>query len=132
MNRKKNGQPSEHAEQATFIQWCDLHGYEYPELTRVFAIPNGGFRSAKTAGELKAEGVRAGVPDLCLPVPRGPYHGLYMETKVPPNKPTLHQIEWITFLEAQGYAAAVCYGCAGLIETVTWYLALPPCSNPKS
>lgn len=124
MNRKKNGQLSEHAEQALFIQWCELHGYQHPELTRVFAIPNGGLRNPATAGQMKAEGVRAGVPDLCLPVPRGPYHGLYMETKVHPNKPTPHQLEWIDYLERQGYAAAVCYGCDGLIETITWYLAL--------
>lgn len=36
-----------------------------------FAIPNGGFRSRKTARELKAEGVRTGVADVCVMLPEG-------------------------------------------------------------
>jgi hypothetical protein len=31
--------------------------------------------------KLKAEGVRAGVADLCLPAARRGYHGLYIEMK---------------------------------------------------
>jgi len=34
-----------------------------------FAIPNGGKRSKATAGRMKAEGVLAGVPDICVPMP---------------------------------------------------------------
>jgi hypothetical protein len=49
----------------------------------LFAIPNGGARHKAIAGKLRAEGVRAGVPDICLPVPRGEYHGLFIELKRP-------------------------------------------------
>ena len=38
----------------------------YPD-TRIFAIPNGGIRSASAGANLKAEGVSAGVPDLVVP-----------------------------------------------------------------
>lgn len=34
-----------------------------------FAIPNGGKRSLTTARRLKVEGVQAGVPDICVPMP---------------------------------------------------------------
>lgn len=115
---------TEHDEQAAFITWCHLHAAARPELARVFAIPNGGQRNVIVAAKLKAEGVQAGVPDLFLPSPRGQYHGLFMETKVKPNRPARNQLEWIEYLEGQGYAAAVCYGCDELIETVTWYLDL--------
>jgi len=59
----KNTTPSEHAEQCAFIQWWSL---TLPQL-RIFAIPNGGFRHAKVAKELKLEGLRPGVPDLYVP-----------------------------------------------------------------
>lgn len=36
----------------------------------LFAIPDGGRRDAVTGAHLKAEGVRAGVPDMFLAVPR--------------------------------------------------------------
>lgn len=34
-----------------------------------FAIPNGGKRALATAKRLKVEGVQAGVPDICVPMP---------------------------------------------------------------
>ena len=53
-----------------------------PELRRMFAIPNGGFRDKITAAKLKAEGVKKGVPDIFLPVTIAPaYAGLFIELK---------------------------------------------------
>jgi|GEM_PF-5137145 len=43
--------------------------------------PNGGRRNKAEAAKLKAMGVRKGIPDLFLPIPRQGYHGLYIETK---------------------------------------------------
>jgi len=63
----------EHIEQVHLILWTD--GGEiadhYPNARKIFAIPNGGHRNVVVAGKLKAEGVRAGVPDLCFPEARG-------------------------------------------------------------
>lgn len=115
---------SEHTEQVAFLDWCALHAAQYPELRWLYAVPNGGQRDVRVARRMKAEGVKAGVPDLCLPVSRGGYHGLYMEAKVKPNKLTPEQSAWLRFLALQGYAAKVCYGFDELLETVRWYLAL--------
>lgn len=49
---------SEHDQQVAVVEWYDLNGIP------VFAIPNGGIRHKRTAAMLKAEGVKAGVPDL--------------------------------------------------------------------
>ena len=55
--------PTEHEEQRELVKWFRV---TYRPV-RIFAIPNGGFRSRATAGRLKAEGVSPGVPDLFVP-----------------------------------------------------------------
>ena len=104
--------------QEAVVEWCEWHHVP------VFAIPNGGKRNAAEAAHLKRQGVRAGVPDLCIPVARGRYHGLYIEMKVGRNKPTALQAEWIRRLRENGYAAAVCWGADSAIETLRRYLDL--------
>lgn len=115
---------SESEEQQALFQWADIVSARFPELKLMYHVPNGGQRSRATAGRLKAEGVKSGVPDVCLPVARGGYHGLYLELKVKPNKPTENQIIWIDALNAQGYKAVVCYGWRECAEQIENYLKL--------
>lgn len=67
--------------QQAFIRWCKFQIRTYPELEFIYAIPNGGKRSKAEAFRLVWEGVKAGIPDLHLPVARPPYYSLYMECK---------------------------------------------------
>lgn len=94
----------------------------FSELSLLYHIPNGGARSKGTAGRLKAEGVKSGVPDICLPVARGKFHGLYIEMKVGKNKPTANQVLWIDALIKQGYQAKVCYGWQDASVVIESYL----------
>lgn len=94
----------------------------YPQLSLLYHIPNGGARSKGTAGRLKAEGVKSGVPDICLPVAKGKYHGLYVEMKVGKNKPTANQVKWIESLLSEGYQAKVCYGWQEAVRVIEDYL----------
>jgi len=116
---------SEHAEQAALFRWAALASRVHPELRLLFAVPNGGARNKRTAGMLKAEGVRAGVPDVCLPVPRNGLGALYIELKRPgvPGraKGALRpaQREWLAALQEAGNCVAVAYGweqARGVIE----------------
>lgn len=72
---------SEHAIQCAFFDWLKWQCGQHPELATAYAVPNGGLRSINTAKKLKAEGVKAGVPDVCLPFPRGGFAALYLEFK---------------------------------------------------
>ena len=96
--------------QEMLFNWIAYQLDEYPELALLYHIPNGGKRDTKTATILKRQGVKAGVPDLHLPVARGGYHGLYIELKVGDNTTTKKQKDWIRELNKQGYLAVVCYG----------------------
>lgn len=118
-----NRQASEHDEQAVLFSWAAMAQGEHPELAMLFAVPNGGQRHPAVAAQLKAEGVRAGVPDVFLAVPRGRFHGLAIEMKVKPNKPTAQQLEWIALLRHYGYSAVVCFGAQDAINTVKAYLS---------
>lgn len=115
---------SEAQEQRALFQWAGLAEQRYPELRLLHHIPNGGKREARTAINLKREGVKAGVPDICLPVARGEYHGLYIELKAGKNKTSSRQEEWIKLLIEQGYYVKVCYGWLEARDVIEEYLEL--------
>lgn len=126
MNEWKDASPipTESNEQQTVFEWAKVHEGKWPELKLLYHIPNEGKRSRITGARMKAEGLRSGVPDICLPVPRGEHHGLYIELKRRRNsKVTQKQLEWIEDLVAQGYVAAVCRGCDEAISLITSYLS---------
>lgn len=143
---------TEHAHQRAFFAWlalaayngfdnvarfCDeglrLHSKEaspLPELALFHAIPNGGARDKVTAAKLKAEGVKAGVLDTFLPVPKeytvpgdAPdgqswqawYMGLYIEFKAPTRRNHKNggmsdaQVEFMDMVRTQGYCVRVAY-----------------------
>lgn len=132
---------AEHRAQVAVVTWATLARQQFPELALLFAIPNGGHRNVVVARKLKAEGVRAGVPDLFLPVARGGYHGLFIEMKadglpiadcllpIAPRKRkgvvSESQTSFITSLQAEGFKAVVCYGSAEAEAVLRGYLALP-------
>lgn len=114
-------QHEEH-EQIAIMSWARLMEHQIPELRLLHHIPNGGKRSTREAQYLKYAGVKPGVPDLCLPVARGGYHGLYIELKWGKNTPTQDQQEMLAALNEQGYLAVVKWGADEAIQTLTDYL----------
>ncbi len=109
-------------EQEALFQWAEVYANIYPELQLMFHIPNGGSRNRLEAANLKRQGVKAGVPDILLPSPRGKYHGLFIELKVAKNKPTVNQINWLQQLSKQGYAVCICYSWTEAREKIIKYL----------
>ena len=113
----------EHAHQVALFQWADNVRRQFPELRWLFAVPNGGQRSARTAARLKAEGVRRGVPDVLLDVPRAGYHGLRIELKKPGrHSVSSEQREWIAGYQERGYRAEVCIGWIAARALIVEYL----------
>jgi hypothetical protein len=113
---------SEHEEQSALFTWAELQTSRWPELRYMFAIPNGGKRHVTVARKLKAEGAKAGVLDICLPVPRHGAHGFWLEMKFGDNKLTKEQRDWLDFLVTQGYRVEVAYSFEEARDYVTAYL----------
>jgi hypothetical protein len=138
---------SEHTHQVQVILWANLMAKrKYPMLRWIYAVPNGGNRHIVTARKLKAEGVKSGVPDLCLPYPKrgrvpmdasgedcfdtiygDPFYfccGLYIEmkTRTPMGKISKDQEEWIDYLKGVGYKVVACWSADEAIQAIEDYL----------
>ena len=92
----------EHIEQVNFINWFE---YNHPNV-KIFAIPNGGKRHPKVAAELKAEGVKRGIPDLFIPE----WHLWIEMKKVKGSTTSKEQKAWLKYLSDVGYTTEVCRG----------------------
>lgn len=116
---------TEHDHQVTLMKWAALQTKTLPELALLFAVPNGGHRHPATGAKLKAEGVKPGVPDLWLPVPRNLFHGLVIElkTELKSSKVSAVQDWWLNALSNQGYKAVVCKGWDTARNEILDYLA---------
>ena len=96
---KPETQPSEHLEQVRLVSWFRRG---YPDV-RIFAIPNGGLRSASQGAALKASGTVAGVPDLFIPA-----WLCWIEMKRETGGTVSPvQKDWIAYLEAIGHKVII-------------------------
>jgi len=115
-------------EQAALFRWASVMANSGYPTRLLFSIPNGGYRKPREAARMKLQGTKAGVPDMFLPVPRGEFHGLFIELKRPivkgDAKPVVspEQKHWLKELDAQGYMATVCYGWIEAKEVIENYL----------
>lgn len=125
MNELYPTHQSESVTQICLFRWAGYMQGKYPELQWMYHVPNEGKRSKSAGARMRQEGLKAGVPDICLPVPRGSFHGLYIEMKIDDNKPTEKQKEWLAGLKEQGYFTAVCYGWEAATKVILDYLRVP-------
>lgn len=116
-------EPTESVEQQRLFQWARMTAGARPELDLLYHIPNEGKRSVKTGARMKAEGLKKGVPDVCLPVARSGCHGLYIELKRERSgRATPEQVAWMDALMAEGYAVSLCHGWERAAEAIEAYL----------
>lgn len=119
----KSPVPTEAQEQTTLFKWAALMARKWPELRLLHHIPNGGSRNAIEAARLKAQGVKPGVPDICLPCARKGHHGLYIELKRKKGgRVSEEQKSMIDALRDEGYKVAVCKGWEDAKNVITEYM----------
>ena len=110
----------EHLVQKAICQYLDLRGVLY------FSVPNGGQRNKIVAAKLKAEGAKAGIPDLCI-IHDG--MAFFLEVKRPKSlggaKGRLSPVqkEMIGKIEEAGGEVKVVYSVADVIEAmIDWQI----------
>lgn len=115
----------EDEEQKAVINWCQYNLGRWPELEYIFHVPNGEKREPWVGRKLELMGVKRGVPDLMLLVPRGGFHGLLLEMKrIDKNMSDLSkdQRRFLAFENVQGFATCVGFGSEDAIKKITAYM----------
>jgi len=116
---------TEQKEQELLFTWAASNESRWPELELLFAIPNGLRISIGAALKARRAGLKAGVPDVCLPVPRNGYHGLFIELKrVKGGRLSPEQAEWLRGLEEHGYKCVVAAGFEAARRAIEDYLSI--------
>lgn len=109
--------------QIAVIQWADLQAKcGRRELELLYAIPNGLWTTPAQAGKAKASGLKAGVPDLHLPVSRSGFIGLWIEMKSSRGRLQESQVWWHDRLISEGALVALCFNASQAIDSLEKYL----------
>lgn len=123
MGRMKDLVPTEAQEQKALFEWARWNTKRYPALELLYHIPNGGSRNPIEAHNLKGQGVKPGVPDICLPVPSHHYTALYIELKRRKGgRVSEEQKRWLFKLNRVGCKAVVAHGCDEARQVILEYL----------
>lgn len=95
---------------------------QHKELELLYAIPNGANVSEINRMRLVSEGMKKGMPDLCLPVAKGKYGSLFIELKTPKGTLTKYQKEIHARLEHWGNCVVVVRNLFQAIDAIEGYL----------
>ena len=117
----------EQAEQRALMKWAAF--VQVGELTleeRLIHVPNGGARSRIEAAIFKGLGVKAGVPDILLPMRTPEYGAGWWELKVGRNKPDADQLAWHVTLRAAGHYVQTYWHWSECAQDILRYLSHGP------
>ena len=121
---KKERKVYEADHQKALIAWANANAKEYPDLAYLNGSLNGIRKNAIQGAIAKAQGMKAGFPDLNLPAAVAPFHGLYIELKREGGKPSTEQLRWGKYLEDQGYIWACITGAIDSAKFICNYLKI--------
>jgi hypothetical protein len=121
-----NNKQSEYEHQVQVFEWAEMMSVQRPELKLLNASLNGVRLTIGQAMKAKRAGMRAGYPDIFLPIRRGIYSGLFIELKkTGGKKPGPEQEKWLEALSEQGFDTYCCKGSMAAISTIESYLNNP-------
>ena len=117
---KKHDKPEERM-QIEFFNQVPLFFRKLPSKL-LFAVPNGGSRNIIEAKNLKAQGVKAGVSDVVLLIPKKGYSSLCLEFKTLVGKQSDEQKAFEYQAERAGNKYVVVRSVKEALDILKWYL----------
>ena len=123
-NPFKKGKKHDKPEERMQIEFFNQVPIFFPKLPTklLFAVPNGGSRNIIEAKNLKAQGVKSGVSDVLLLIPKKGYSCLCLEFKTPTGKQSEEQIEFQRQAEKASNKYVVVRSVKEAIDTLKRYL----------
>lgn len=113
-----SGEISEWTIQVMLFQWIA----HYPLIKDfIFSIQNEGKRTLKRGSISNQMGLRKGVSDIFIALPKHNFHGAWIELKSKGKKPTDAQKKFLEDMSSKNYFTAVCDSFEKAKETIEWY-----------
>jgi len=78
-------------------------------------------KNESSTAHVSGIGIKKGIPDYFLAMPKGGYHGLYLEMKKPKGTLTKDQVKVIPKLREQGYKVEICYSWLEAVNACVVY-----------
>lgn len=125
-SEKKNPSKKKHANeeariQSEFFQQVPLFFPKLPDRL-LFAVPNGGSRHKVEAANMKHQGVKRGIADVILQIPKKGYASLCLEFKTSIGKQSRDQREYQRQVEMAGSKYVVVRSVEQAIRVMQQYL----------
>ncbi len=112
----------EDAELIAFFDWVRWNEKKNPILKTIFHVENERKCTPAQGARRKRKGVRAGIPDIIVPISRRPFCGLFIELKTDKGKVSKEQKEIMAMLYSLGHAVYIARSGKEAIDLVTNYL----------
>jgi len=117
----KSGDIPEINIQKCVMDWVRLN----PSISNlIIHFPNEGKRTFSFGKSLKNLGLRKGVSDLFIAMPRHGFGGAWIELKSRNGFLTKYQKLFLKDMDEQNFFTKVCYCIDDTIETIKWYCSL--------
>lgn len=127
MTKFKSLEPSESQIQSAAMQQFAILALSDPRYESIYAVPNGGYElDPRVGARLKREGLKKGVYDLVVDIPKHGAHGLRIEVKKPKGKISEEQEQWERRALVNGYHHAYCISTDQIVDLVAAYFAQFP------
>ena len=113
--------------QASLVSWWSLShkSLGVPDERLLIHIPTGPHQGVFAASRLKRLGLRKGIPDLLLALPRHGYAALWLVFKSPCGSLTSEQRSMHVALRSSGHEVTVSRSTSHAIACIRSYLAAP-------
>lgn len=124
MNRKgylKSGAVSEEYIQKSLIDYVRTVPKHKNHAHLILHIANEGKRTSSYGKLLKTLGMRPGVADIFIAMPRNGYHGAWIELKSAKGKLSASQMLFLNDMFEQGYFTATAYSIDDAMKIVDEY-----------
>lgn len=121
--------PTEAQEQIALFTWAKMSEKTHPELALMFhcgnSIPMTSVAARRRGAMLRLRGIKAGVPDICLPVQRNCFGALFIEMKrTKGGRVSEEQEAFMQRLKDAGNRVKVCAGWIEAKQEIETYLAI--------
>lgn len=119
---------TEHDLQVHIFDVLRLNETHDPRLKWIYAVPNGNARSWSVGAQLKLEGVKKGISDICLPFSGVIDHigkaGAYIEMKSESGVVSPEQKEFLEFVKTENYATLVAFHYDPALDFIEEYCGI--------